>query len=455
MRKVHGVGAALTAVGLIGSLSACSSMGSKQASTGAFGSKIDTSNIGLATRAQLALKSNDVPGAIALAERAVANSPRDAGFRALLGNCYLAAGRFTSADQAYSDSLALVGTQPQVVLKLALTRIATGRSADAVALLQDAQSFLDPSDVGLALALAGNSDAAVRLLEEAARAPGADGRIRQNLAFAEALGGHWDDARAIAAQDLPADQVEARVQQWLAYSKPSNAAAKVASFIGVTPAASDAGQPVRLALDPKAAGETRLAAATPVAPAPVAAPVVAAAPAPAPVEVATAAVVPPPPPPPALPAPVVAEAAAPIEAPAVVIPHAKPAPAPKPVRLAQARPGLTAGAARFNQSVPELHKAALRLNGKGGSVVQLGAYSSRERVAAAWSKASGRFSQLKAYQPVTASYASPVGMVYRLSVRGFASNGAASSLCGAIKRSGGTCFVRAAWNDAPVAVVSR
>ena len=38
--------------------------------------------------------------AIPLAERAVEKSPRDAGFRALLGNCYLAGGRFASAEAA-------------------------------------------------------------------------------------------------------------------------------------------------------------------------------------------------------------------------------------------------------------------------------------------------------------------------------------------------------------------
>ena len=90
-----------------------------------------------------------------MAERAVQNSPRDAGFRALLGNCYLAAGRFSSAEAAFKDSLTLVATQQQVVLKLALVEIAQGKNDEAKYLLAQAQGMLDAADTGLALALAG------------------------------------------------------------------------------------------------------------------------------------------------------------------------------------------------------------------------------------------------------------------------------------------------------------
>src|SRR4029453_19404137 len=68
---------------------------------------------GLATRALSALNSNNVPAAIDLAERAVAKSPNDAGFRALLGNAYFAGGRFHSAEAAFRGSLTLYPNQPQ------------------------------------------------------------------------------------------------------------------------------------------------------------------------------------------------------------------------------------------------------------------------------------------------------------------------------------------------------
>ena len=71
----------------------------------------------------------------------------------------------------------------------------------------------------------------------------------------------------IAAQDISPDLVDARVQQWMALAKPAHSYDQVASLVGVSPAAADPGQPVRLALN---ADSTRVAAA---APAPLPAPV--------------------------------------------------------------------------------------------------------------------------------------------------------------------------------------
>ena len=47
------------------------------------------------------------------------------------------------------------------------------------------------------------------------------------------------------------------------------------------------------------------------------------------------------------------------------------------------------------------------------------------------------------------------GTVYRLSVKGFASDRQAIALCAELKRKGGKCFVRAASGDAPVRFASR
>ena len=95
-------GSALTALGLIGALAACASPGTGgPRSASIFGDKVDTTNIGVATRALAALEKGDNAAAVQLAERAVAGSPRDAGFRGLLGNTFFAAGRFASAEAAY------------------------------------------------------------------------------------------------------------------------------------------------------------------------------------------------------------------------------------------------------------------------------------------------------------------------------------------------------------------
>ena len=50
--------------------------------------------------------------------------------------------------------------QTQVILKLALVTIAQGKNGAALALLEEAHSYLDPADYGLAVALAGQPQSA-------------------------------------------------------------------------------------------------------------------------------------------------------------------------------------------------------------------------------------------------------------------------------------------------------
>jgi D-alanyl-D-alanine carboxypeptidase len=440
MTKSNSLGTALTAVSLIAIAAGCAGPGGRIGSASMFGGKVNSGELPLATKAQLALATNDVATAIPLAERAVEGSPQDAGFRALLGNCYLAAGRFASAEAAYRDSLSIYGTQPQVVLKLALVQIAQGKNEEAKLLLAEARAVLDASDAGLALALAGDPQAAVTMLEPAARTVGADARTRQNLALAYAFSGDWAQARTVAAQDVPPDQLDARIQQWMALAQPARASDQVAAFIGIQPAASDPGQPVRLALHK--ADAVKQVAAEPIGDVPAGLtstatvelqPVPASVePQPEPVVVAAAEPVAPPPPPPAY-------------------------VAPEPAKLADARPALSPAAVRLSDPLPKLRKASAprAVNGKSRAVVQIGAYSTRERIAFAWNKVSGKHSSLKRYTPVTARFTGGEGVVYRLSVRGFASDRDAVNLCASLKRAGASCFVRSVSGDAPVKLASR
>jgi hypothetical protein len=203
--------------------------------------------------------------------------------------------------------------------------------------------------------------------------------------------------------------------------------------------ASDPGQPVRLALN---AGDTRRAEAQPApAPVPVAAP--------APVE--TIAMVDAPPV--LAPVPVV-EASAPVVD--QLAPVAVEASAPA-VSFSEARPALSPAAVRLTDSVATLRRAAAPAprTGRSRAVVQLGAYSSRASVAGAWSQIARKHGSLKAYAPVTARFNGAAGTVYRLSVKGFASDREAIALCSSLKRKGGSCFVRAVSGDAPVQFASR
>jgi Flp pilus assembly protein TadD len=447
MTKSYRLGKALTAVSLIAIATGCAGPSFKPRSASMFGGSVNSGELGLATKAQLALASNDVASAVPLAERAVERSPQDAGFRALLGNCYLAAGRFASAEAAYRDALSIYASQPQVILKLALVQIALGKTDDAKLLLAEAHSVLDVSDAGLALALAGDPQRAVELLEPAARAAGADARTRQNLALAYAFAGDWMQARNIAAQDVPADQLDGRIQQWMALATPARSSDQVAALIGIQPVAGDPGQPIRLALNKNEA--VRQAAAEPVAQ-----------PAPAvePTAVATVEL----PPAPVTPQVEAVAAAEPVTAPVPQIASATPvsltASDVQPLALHEVRPALSPAAVRLSEPLPKLRRAAAPrpvANGKSRSVVQLGAYSSRDRVAAAWSKVSGKHGSLKHYVPVTARFSGAQGTVYRLSVKGFGNEREAVSLCSSLKRAGGTCFVRTVSGDAPVQFASR
>src|SRR4029078_13620117 len=118
-------------------------------------------DLGLATRAVGALNSENFPLAIQYAEKAVAQTPRDAGFRMLLGNAYFGAGRFASAEQAFKDALSLYPEQPGIMLKLALVEIAQGKTDEALAFLDVAKVALDPANYGLAIALAGHANEAI------------------------------------------------------------------------------------------------------------------------------------------------------------------------------------------------------------------------------------------------------------------------------------------------------
>lgn len=413
--------------------------------------------VGVATRAHMALASGDYAAAVSWAEQAVANAPRNANLRGLLGNAYLGAGRFASAATAYNDSLTLAPGEPELMLKLVLAEIAGGKHDSAIQLLDQLRGSVDPADIGLAMALAGQPGNAIALLDEAARQPAADGRTRQNLALAHALAGDWEMARTVASQDLPADQVDARLQGWMALAKPQSSAVQMASLLGVNPAAADPGQPARLTL---AETQVRLAsaAAVPAAPLPLVAlpvqPELAAAETTVMNDPGFAA------------APVTAEPVA-VAAVSVTVPlpAATPAPAPAPAELSiqladvgteldsiRREPVRPSGAL---PKVAQLRRSAAARFARSGVVVQLGAYGSPSRVQVAWNSIARRHGALSRYTPASARFQSANGTVYRLSLKGFASDGEARNLCQQLRRSGSACFVRNLAGDTPVRLASR
>jgi cell division protein FtsN len=161
------------------------------------------------------------------------------------------------------DAVVLGDVSPRTMLSLALARTAMGQNREAVATLQAVQGSLPAADYGLALALAGDTAQGVNVLAEAVHSGQANEKLRQNLAYAYALDGHWAEARTVAAMDLPADKLDARLTQWAANAQPGAERARVAALLGA-PVVTDAGLPAVLALKDGGAGE-QLAVKAPVA----------------------------------------------------------------------------------------------------------------------------------------------------------------------------------------------
>ena len=394
-----------------------------------------------AGQARAALEAGKVSKAVGLAEAAVAASPRDAAYRALLGQAYLNDGRFASATSALSEAVELGASDSNTIIALTLAQIAQGKTAEAIKLLQDHRDAVPASDIGLALALAGDHEGAIYVLSEAARAPDASARTRQNLALAFGLSGRWAQARMLASQDLSPAKLEARMTEWSKLAESPDAPMRVASLIG-TKVRQDAGMPVRLALSNF--GETQMAAADSVE---------LASADPAPVE----AYAPPP--------PVVADAGGAIRSvelpmpergadgvvPVTELPQPKPAGA---VIMADAAPYRAAPSVASEGRLRPLQQQALDIVSRivpkafdskkpTGWAVQLGAYDSLGIAKEKWGGLKKRNSVLASF-PASSHAATVKGRTfYRLTVNGLATRADATSLCNELKAQGQTCFIRA------------
>jgi Flp pilus assembly protein TadD len=388
-----------------------------------------------ADKARTALESGKAGKAVGLAEAAVSASPRDGGYRALLGQAYLNDGRFASAATALTEAMELGNTDGNTVLALILAHLGQGRTSDALALINAHRDTLPASDMGLAYALAGDNNSAIYVLTEAARAEGASARTRQNLALAYALDGRWAQARILAAQDLSLAKVEARMAEWSTLAQEESQSLRVASLIGARPKA-DAGMPVRLALANFA--DVQMAAAPE--------PVQLASADPAPVDSFA-------PPPPVADTSPIRTVALPMpqrDANGVVPVTELPSPAAAPVILADAKPYRAAPSAKrpFHEEardlavkfVPQL--AAFDAKRPSGWAVQLGAYDTLGIAKEKWNTLKKRNDQL-ASLPASSHAAKVNGRTfYRLTVNGIRTQADATRLCGDLRAVGQSCFIR-------------
>lgn len=412
-----------------GALVAALVIGSAGASNLSARTTVSSSN-----RADFGLSRGKLDRAVAKAEKAVAAKPADAALRLALGHAYLAAGRFESASVTFDDAVKLGDESGPTALSLALALSASGQQQTALGVLEDWRDVIPASDLGLAFALVGESGRGVAILTDTLRGGENTAKVRQNLAYAYALDGRWREARLMASQDVPADQIDDRIGTWSLTVRPEAVQARVASVLGVTPR-NDPGQPQRLALVVPVATPASPQVAVAEVPAPVAVPEPA--PVAAPAAIAWAEL-------PASNALAPLPAAAPVPAPAAPTPHEKANFAAafadhgyvtQPTTLA-ARP--VAAPVAVRKAVAPRPSVAVH----GTHRVQLGSFSSPQNAQRAVHQFVARNGFSAAQLSVTPVVVNGRNF-WRVAASGF-SAGSAAQTCASVKSRGGACFAYAA-----------
>lgn len=200
-----------------------------------------------ARQAQLMIEKGKSAEAIGFAEAAVLAAPHSGEYRLILAQSYMMDGRFSAAASAYEDARELTEFQNDQLINYALAKIAEGDRAGAVQWLAQHADRLPPSDLGLALALAGDHDGALFVLGDAARRGDASAQTRQNLSLALAFAGRWAQASLVASQDLPMNRVKKRMLDFSALASISDKSAQIANLMGIK-RRGDGAMPARLAL---------------------------------------------------------------------------------------------------------------------------------------------------------------------------------------------------------------
>ena len=382
--------------------------------------------------------------AVVRAERQVERNPNSAPLRTELGVAYLNAGRFESATTALQDAMRLGDNNARTALSLALAKIGTGHGREAVALLDDWRDSIPASDLGLAMALAGETGRGVAILADALRGGENTPKLRQNLAYAYALDGRWREARTMAEQDVPADKLDARISEWAMHAKPGDYQNRVAGLLGA-PVREDPGQPQQLAL--ASAPPSQLAASANVAqPQPAQPQPAQPQPAPAPVSAITEVA---PVSEPAAPAVAMEAPVAPAPAPQAPVPTS-----PEPAPLASssfanafATPVVNpqpSQPSRWDRAVPATLPVA-RATGQriGTHLVQLGSFSSSENAQRAWRIYTAQNRSLRNYHLVITPAVVNGKNFWRVAAAGFDAR-SALSMCSSLRNRGGGCFAYSA-----------
>ncbi|MBA3813220.1 MAG: tetratricopeptide repeat protein [Alphaproteobacteria bacterium] len=145
-------------------------------------------------------------------DKAISLYPRSAEAYAGLGALYLTIDQPENAIQTFSTALKLNPSLAKALngYAIALDMIGDHRGAQAnyrAAMEQCPNNISYESNLGLSMALDGNTAEAIHILERLSRSPQVTPRVRQNLSLAYGLAGDMKMARNIGTVDLSSDWV--------------------------------------------------------------------------------------------------------------------------------------------------------------------------------------------------------------------------------------------------------
>jgi Flp pilus assembly protein TadD len=154
--------------------------------------------------------------ALAVLQRAVIHHPNDRDVLAAYGKSLAATGKFEMAIQTIRKAQTpdqpdwkLLSAEAAILDQIGRNDEARRLYARALDLSPNEPSVL--SNFGMSYVLTGDLASAENLLRQAVAAPGADSRVRQNLALVVGLQGRFDEAERIAGEELAPEQAKANI----------------------------------------------------------------------------------------------------------------------------------------------------------------------------------------------------------------------------------------------------
>ena len=154
--------------------------------------------------------------AVAVLQRAVIYHPNDRDVLAAYGKSLAATGKFEMAIQTIRKAQTpaqpdwkLLSAEAAILDQIGRNDEARRLYAHALDLSPNEPSVL--SNFGMSYVLTGDLPSAEKLLRQAVAAPGADSRVRQNLALVIGLQGRFDEAERIAGEEMAPEQAKANI----------------------------------------------------------------------------------------------------------------------------------------------------------------------------------------------------------------------------------------------------